>query len=449
MVLITKKLYSLKFWLIGICLLESILIKMSAYGMDKGAYADTIFVNNVIGKDDNTGLRAVSHGNDGPLLTIQRAFDVVGTSGYIHIENTGVKYLGCNRLSKGGVIGKPLVVEGNGSIICGLEPVPAKEWEFVEKDIYKRPFWPMSNQLKLNKEYQSWIGIPAVCHINNQALQNCNSIEELKRTSNSYWWNKSERTLLVHLPKGKKLTDVSISMPANRGIGSGLNVHGEASHIIINNLHVQYSYNDGFSAHERVKDLLFKNCISINNCGQGFSMHDQTEVRVEDAIMTRNASSGTCDVGAAKVSYKGCVIVNNSFEVGVYTHDAANVIFEDCMIIGNNPFEQLWQRGTSTMTLKNCVIKGQRDRTLGLVGQGKLNIINCTLIGANDLISFLDTTGKVTISNSLVRRVQNIVTSGHEHQLHITRSDVTSEITSGAKISKKTMLLYQRFKKMY
>ena len=241
---------------------------------------DIIYVNNKIGDDSFNGKSSTKLGASGPVKTIQKALDIVAVSGTVEIINTGVPYVSGNRVKKGGTPGFPLTIEGNGAVISGLGEVSATEWTLVEENIFSRPFWPMSNQLKTNKDYNYWIGIPQIWRVNNLPAKNCVSKEELKNSPGGFWWNKEEKTVWFNLPKNKNFTDLNIMLPIQRGHGSGINVNGSMSNILIKNLRAEFAFNDGFSAHGTVQNLVFQNCIATDNCGQGFSMHGETKVLV-------------------------------------------------------------------------------------------------------------------------------------------------------------------------
>ncbi|HVI44810.1 MAG TPA: right-handed parallel beta-helix repeat-containing protein [Chitinophaga sp.] len=382
-------------------LLTAVAADAAAGGRVMAGGRDTVFVNNLLGSDSLDGRSLMPSGvGKGPVRTLQRAFDIVSVAGYVYVCNTGSPYTGSNRLHTGGVPGNPLIVEGNNAVISGLEPVSVEEWQRVEENIYKRPFWPMSNQLKLNKDYTSWIGTPQVWWVNGQPAANCRTAAALRQTPGGFWWNKDEKTVWFHLRSQEQLAALKIEMPAHRGIGTCINVYSKTSHVIVQNLHAQYAFNDGFSAHDTVTDLTFRNCIATDNCGQGFSMHGHTVVSVEDGVAMRNASSGACDVGAANVTYRRCVFGDNSFEAGIYATEHADTRYIDCLVINNQPFEQIWQYDSSTMFLKNCIVTATDNRCpLAVVEKGSVRFVSCTLSKGADLVTVRDTVGRLLTEN--------------------------------------------------
>jgi hypothetical protein len=391
----------------------------------------TIYVNNLIGNDEFSGLSKTVNGNTGPVKSIQKAFDIVKTSGKIEIINTGIPYLTGNRISKGGTPEAPLIIEGNGSEINGLGMVDIQEWKLVEKRIYSRPFWPMSNQLRSNKDYNFWIETPKVWWVNNKPGINCKSKTELEATPGGFWWNKAQQSVWFHLPKGTSFESLEIKMPLDRGFGkgTGININGKIKNVIIQNLKVKYAYNDGFSAHGDIENVTFRNCISTDNCGQGFSMHGNTKILVTDSYASRNASSGSCDVNNCEVTYRRCVFRNNSFEAGVYTTETVKATYEDCIISNNQPFEQIWQRGLSMMSFKNSIIEGfDSSKPIATIDKGSLTFDNCTLINGTSVGTGKSHTPSLFINNCLLIDIKDISHQKASFTIHNSETNTRSFI---------------------
>jgi len=341
-----------------------------------------LYVNNITGDDNFDGLKAApeNDGKTGPFATIGKAFASVNTSDQIHIANTGKPYKGGNLLGKaGGTSDKPLVINGNGALISGLDRIPGEKWIPVRNGIVATDFWPMSNFLKSYAPIQHWIGSPQIWWLDGKPAPNCTNEEELNRISGGFYWNKPARQLLVHLPEGKTLDDVIIQIPVH---STAICINTDC--VTVKNLRSMFSWNDGFDTHGRGKNIVFQNCIATDNCGQGFSVHDTNTALYEDCLAERNASSGSCDVNECHSVYKRCVFVNNTFEAGVYANENSQHTFEDCLIMGNQPFEQVWQRHSSRMNFINCVISGSRGNQKGLVSleHGALYFRECTFADA-------------------------------------------------------------------
>lgn len=342
------------------------------------AYSEVIHVNNLTGDDRSDGSESA------PLRSIARALEIAGISAEIEIANTGIPYPGGNVLRRGGgTPEQPMVIEGNGAVISGLEAIPVEQWMAVEPRIYSLPFWPMSNLLKVSKSPLHWVGVPTIVWMDGEPGINCDSLETLRKTAGGYFWDKPNRIVLFHLPEGKETPKLEI--PTGK---TGLSVIGSVDYVEVRNLRSEYSWNDGFSTNGTGKNLVFRDCVAINNCGQGFSFHTHSGAIVEDCLIMRNASSGTCDVNEGQVTYRRCVFYKNSYEAGVYALDKTKIIYEDCLILDNEPFEQIWSLTSGTVRFVNCIISGSGKTLIKAGGGGKAEFLRCLFADADALIHF-------------------------------------------------------------
>ena len=361
-----------------------------------------LYVNNTTGNDTFDGLKPEpgNDGKSGPFATIGKAFASVSTSDRIEIANTGKPYKGGNTLvAAGGTAEKPLIINGNGALISGLDQIPKDQWTTIRKGIVATKFWPMSNFLKSYAPIQHWIGSPQIWWLDNKPAPNCTNEEQLNSTSGGFYWNKPFKQLWVHLPEGKTLDDVVIQVPVH-----STSICINTDFVTVKNLRSMFSWNDGFDTHGHGKNIVFLHCIATDNCGQGFSVHDTNTALYEDCIAERNASSGSCDVNECHSIYRHCVFVNNTFEAGVYANENSQHTYEDCLIMGNQPFEQVWQRHACRMNFINCIIAGNRENPKGLVSleHGALYFRECTFADATFVCQL---SGSESGSLSIIRSV--------------------------------------------
>lgn len=371
------------------------------------AHTETIHVNNLTGNDGSDGVQ-------GPLRSIARALEVAGISARIEIANTGVPYPGGNALRKGGGTREhPLVIEGNGAVINGLEVMPADQWLAVEAHIYSLPFWPMSNLLRVSKEPLYWIGTPTIVWMDGKPAINCDSLEILRQTPGGYFWDKPNQIVLFHLPERKEEGTCEVSIPTGK---TGLNISSPADHVEVRNLRSEYSWNDGFSAHGKVTNLTFRNCIAANNCGQGFSLHGESRAVMEDCLITGNASSGACDVNDSRVIYRRCVFYANSFEAGVHALNQTQIVYEDCLIAENKPFEQIWSLTSGNTRFVNCVIAGTGKTLIKAGGGGRVEFIRCLFADAGALMRFSGM-ARISFEQCAFARIGAFVSEGEKFDM--------------------------------
>ncbi len=362
------------------------------------AGAETIHVNNLTGSDDGDGSR------ERPFATLYKACRVVPTSGRIEVANTGkpyrMPYKSADvsqsygyRLFRGGTPEKPLIVEGNGATISGLAEVPAEAWKAVpETTLHRLPFYPMSNRLKIDRTINRWLETPRIWFVDGRAAPNCRDRETLLKTPGGFWWNKAEKMVYFHLPKGKHLEELRIELPANYGF------YIHASHTIVRNFNCIFSVNDGFDADGSPRNSSYINCLAYDNCGQGFSCHKTSSIRYVGCGAIRCASSNVCNVNNSHAEYVDCVFLDNAFESNVSLYNEATARFVNCFFSGGSSDEPIVQEHASQFTFIGCVIQGNRDLPLLRGRGGSVNFHQCTLSQARYLADFSATWSRSCVS---------------------------------------------------
>jgi len=106
-----------------------------------GAAARDIFVNNRSGDDRFTGReQVVGAGGNGPVRTIEKALRLAQQGDRIQVANTGQPYresLSFMGTRHSGFEVQPFVLAGNGAILDGSAPVPAKAWEHFRGAVFR------------------------------------------------------------------------------------------------------------------------------------------------------------------------------------------------------------------------------------------------------------------------------------------------------------------------
>ena len=363
--------------------------------------AKTVYVDNVKGKDSNPGTQAL------PVASIDKGLSLLNVSDALEVINTGKPYqrpypeqVGVSiYVRHGGTLEKPMVINGNGAVVTGLAVIPENKWK-KEGDFYTLVFWPMSNQYKLNKKANYWLDRTQIWWVDGKAAPNCKSLEELQKTPGGFWWNKAEKKVLFHLPAGKKLADLKIELPANSGF------YFLAPHTIIKNFYVTHSWNDGFDSAGTNYKGVYKNCVAVDNCGQGFSCHGTGQTYYEDCAAIRCASSGTCDVHWSISRYNRCIFYDNTYEAGVYTIDEGLHSYSDCIIAANNPGEQIWQKGSSAQHFSNCLILGTPGKHVFLMENGIASFRHCTIQGGKGFCRIPGGIGQLFIDSCVISNME-------------------------------------------
>ena len=263
----------------------------------------------------------------------------------------------------------------------------------------------MSNMYRNYKQQDYWLPDAKIFFVNGEHTTNCLSMAELKKTPNAFWWSRKEKSLYYNPPAGKTISDVKIELPSNSGF------YVMADHTRVENFTMILSFNDGFDTNRHPRNVIYRNCVAVDNCGQAFSCHDTGVVYYEDCVAVRCASSGACDVHFSNSNYVRCVFIDNVFESGVFAADYSAHTYADCLIAGNKPFEQVWQHQAARMFFHNCVISGLGNKkALAFYRHGSLAFLQCTLVNAGTLLQGQkDNRGSIRIENCVVANMSDSI----------------------------------------
>lgn len=342
-----------------------------------------IHVDNVKGNDKNDGSA------ERPVASIERGIALLKTSGRLEVAPNGGKpymrpYPGANGapldVKVGGSPEKPLVLNGNGAVLSGLAAVPADRWKKVSDRIYTLPFWPMSNLYKNDMKQDYWLPALKIWFINGKSAPNMLSRNEMEKHPGSFWWSRKERVVYFHLPDKRKLEELKIELPANNGF------YTHKDHTVIQNFSFIQSWNDGFDTASTPRGTVYRDCIAVDNCGQGFSCHGSSSALYIDCIAIRNGSAGACNVHNSSATYLRCLFFDNVFEAGVFTANHSTSRFHDSLILANRPFEQIWAHGNGSFFFENCVVSGAGEsRPLLFLRHGSMVFYRSTLTSASNI----------------------------------------------------------------
>lgn len=399
--------------------MKKILSGAGAFALFCSLSAATYYVDNVKGNDSNDGSK------ERPVASIEKGLSLLKKSDRLEVApNNGKPYRRpypgtygkSYEVLHGGTADNPMVINGNGAVISGLSEIPLKTWKKTDDGLYKMPFWPMSNMYRIYKQQDYWLPDAKIFFVNGERTTNCLSMAELKKTPNAFWWSRKEKSLYYNPPAGKTVADVKIELPSNSGF------YVMADHTRVENFTMILSFNDGFDTNRHPRNVIFRNCAAIDNCGQAFSCHDTGVVYYEDCVAVRCASSGACDVHSSNSNYVRCVFIDNVFECGVFGANFSAHTYADCLIAGNKPFEQIWQHQMSRMFFHNCVISGLgNSKALAFYRNGSLSFLQCTLVNGGKLFSGNpDNRGSIQVENCVLAHMKDVlfeVPAGKEKQL--------------------------------
>ena len=282
------------------------------------AHAANHYVNNETGDDrrdgrapDLTGLAS------GPYRTITKALQVANRGDHIILAKTKTPYhesvtLQASRHS--GMLTRPFVLEGNGAILDGSQPIPEIAWESVPErpDLFRyAPRFKSHALLYLFGRPATRVTVAAT----DAEPPELKPLQWCLFRGHIYF-----RVEPNNIPAAYVLSATSLSV--------GITLY-EARHIQIRNLTVQGFCLDGINAHDSVFDA---NLLSLNCRGNG--------------------SSGISVGGASSVRVESCLVGNNG-QAQLRTEGYSRTLVVNCDLIDNDPTAPAVVKRGGQVTVKN------------------------------------------------------------------------------------------------
>jgi hypothetical protein len=362
------------------------------------ARAATWYVNNTLGADTNDGASPAPDGRGhGPFATLAAAAARLQTSDRLEIANTGKSYRGFLNLNRaGGTPEAPLVVDGHGATIDGLDAVPASAWQAEADGTFSIPFFTYANKIEADPAVTTWIGRPQIWFVEGRPAPNATMRDAIP--PGGFYWHKPTHRLYFRPPAGRSPAGLRVEVPVSPG---GVSVYTDW--VIVRNLRAIHSLNDGFGT-IGARNVLFQHIIAQDNCDQGFSAHVGSINTIEDALFSGNAGSGICDVHNSVTIYRRCVVSDNTFESGAFFPDDGFHLMQDCRIERNADGPQVLASGRGTVHLINCLIRGKEGSPAPLVlARSQVILDGCTLSDGAVGVQ-VEATGGLQLTNSVLAR---------------------------------------------
>src|SRR5882757_4994659 len=207
-------------WLI-ICF--ACLCHPSVYGKD-------IYVNNLTGADNNTGLTS-----DSPFRTIAKAVSTVKPGDAIHIINTGAEYKESLVLSS--VSGTPdarITIDGNGSTLSGCQPIRLSEWQQIGPGLYRNSTFYGTNRFVADfMRIYFFLFDGKMCRMGRSRKgPNADFKKPEDLTNNEWTFTEKDSTFYIRIDPSRKLSECSIEQPVR---SNAVAISGSTSYITIKN----------------------------------------------------------------------------------------------------------------------------------------------------------------------------------------------------------------------
>lgn len=230
------------------------------------ATARTIYVDNQIGVDVNDGTSPTITGlQSGPVRTLRRAQVLVRPGDVIEIANTGVPYYDSLRLvgsQASGVPSQPTVVNGNGAIFDGSDPVTAEQWQPLGKGLWR-----------LDPLQKGWYQLVR----DDVPVPETPAAYEGGRPSPPPGHWSAWRGSLYYQALPDELPANELFRIATRE--AGVFLYG-VRYIVVRNLTVRHFRLDGVNVHDQADYVVLENIVSENNGRSGIFVGGSSRVRI-------------------------------------------------------------------------------------------------------------------------------------------------------------------------
>src|SRR5579884_1728081 len=104
------------------------------------ATAATIYVDNVLGDDLLDGIQPARTSGSGPVRTLRKALRICHAGDRIVLANSGEPYremIGLSTAEHCGSALSPFIIDGQGAVLEGADPVPGEAWENHQGAIFR------------------------------------------------------------------------------------------------------------------------------------------------------------------------------------------------------------------------------------------------------------------------------------------------------------------------
>jgi len=330
-----------------------------------------------------------NNGRSGPVQTIARAMKLAQPGDTIHLT-PGTYYESADFTNKHGLPGKPITLDGHGSVLDGSELVTSAEWSEVSPDLYRRQnIYKTTDDAIVGRWFLLWDG-------KMQRMNRCSKgpSEELKKPEDlepGEWTFVREDgdAFYLKLEPGQKLDAANIRYP-KRSSAVVQSITG--SWLTVKNVTGTHVYNDGFNVHGEQRNLVYENIAAIECGDDGFSAHEAVDCQIDGFVSIRNAT-GFCDTGTSETHYKNVFIKEcigfDMYFIGL-KHSIENALIE------SSAARAFWVDGNSLkdgqlcqVKMKNVIVRrvGGVPQELRVGNGGALFAENCTFDSINVMLT--------------------------------------------------------------
>jgi len=246
-----------------------------ALALPTASFAVDYYVDNRIGDNLNDGKSpdVVNLGN-GPVKTISRGLERVGSGDILHIANHGVPYTESLQII-GSRFRSGFTIEGNGAVVTGARPVPFQAWQPLPEGVWRfRPYRKAFYQLVSAGQALPEVPAPA-------------SATTRPALAEGSWcvWRGAIYYRLQSNAAGQAVDpDVPIDFAAEE-VGITLL---DVDDVVIHNLELRHFRLDGVNVHDRCQNIILDHVRLIENGRAGLAVGGSSLVGIKDSEVAGN-----------------------------------------------------------------------------------------------------------------------------------------------------------------
>lgn len=352
-----------------------------AFLFPAGAMSRDLHVDPVTGSDSNDGVSA-------PVKSIARGIRLAKPGDTVYLA-PGRYYQSAVFHEKHGTEKQPIVLDGQGAILDGSEPVTSSEWEQVAPGLFRRvALYPKTDDAIVGRWFLIWNG--EMQRMNRTSKGPSEPLKKVDQLQEREWtYVKDEDAFYIRLPEGMPLDEANIRYPKR---SSAVIFSGAGSHITVRNITGTHVYNDGFNIHGAQRNLSFADIRAIECGDDGFSAHEDADCRIDGFVSIGN-STGLCDVNTSRTYYRNVYIrdchgfdlyfigLEHSLENARIESSAARTFWLEA--------RYLEEGGQCRLRMKNVLIRrvGGEPQELRVGPGGALHASRCTFEDVNVMLT--------------------------------------------------------------